>query len=41
MPYLYVSFTNIFLSIMWISVILIVFALMKKGRAKFKEYETA
>jgi hypothetical protein len=40
-PYLYVSFTNIFLSITWISVILIVFALMKKGRAKFKEYETA
>jgi hypothetical protein len=41
MPYLYVSFTNIFLGITWISVILIVFALMKKGRAKFKEYETA
>jgi hypothetical protein len=40
-PYLYVSFTNIFLGITWISVILIVFALMKKGRAKFKEYETA
>jgi hypothetical protein len=40
-PYLYVSFTNIILSVIWISVILIIFAIMKKGRAKFTEYETA
>lgn len=40
-PYLYVSFTNIFLSVIWISVILVIFAIMKKGRAKFTEYETA
>ena len=40
-PYLYVSFTNIILSVIWISVILIIFAIMKKGRAKFTEYERA
>jgi hypothetical protein len=39
-PYIYVSFTNVFLSIIWMSVILTIFAIMKKGRAKFKEYET-
>ncbi|MGC2426056.1 MAG: cellulose synthase family protein [Nitrososphaeraceae archaeon] len=39
-PYLYVSFTNILLSVIWIAVIMFIFTLMKKGRAKFKEYET-
>ena len=39
-PYLYVSFTNVLLSVMWIAVIMFIFTLMKKGRAKFKEYET-
>ena len=39
-PYLYVSFTNVLLSAIWIAVIIFVFTLMKKGRAKFKEYET-
>jgi cellulose synthase/poly-beta-1,6-N-acetylglucosamine synthase-like glycosyltransferase len=38
-PYLYVSFTNIVLSAIWIAIILFIFALMKRGREKFKEYE--
>lgn len=39
-PYLYVSFTNIMLSAVWIAVILALFAIMRRGRAKFKqEYE--
>ncbi len=40
-PYLYVSFTNILLSAIWIAIILFIFAMMNKGRAKFKEYENA
>ena len=40
-PYLYVSFTNILLSAIWIAIILFIFAMMKRGRAKFKEYENA
>jgi hypothetical protein len=40
MPYLYVSFTNIMLSFVWIAVILGLFAIMRRGRAKFRqEYE--
>jgi cellulose synthase/poly-beta-1,6-N-acetylglucosamine synthase-like glycosyltransferase len=38
-PYLFVSFTNLFLSAIWISVIMLIFAIMKKGRTKFKEDE--
>jgi hypothetical protein len=39
-PYLYVSFTNIMLSAVWIAVILALFAIMRRGRAKFRqEYE--
>jgi hypothetical protein len=39
-PYLYVSFTNIMFSAVWIAVILALFAIMRRGRAKFrKEYE--
>ncbi|HEX2230761.1 MAG TPA: hypothetical protein VHG34_01080 [Nitrososphaeraceae archaeon] len=38
-PYLYVSFTNIVLSAIWIAIILFIFALMKRGREKLKEYE--
>ena len=38
-PYLYVSFTNIVLSAIWIAIILFIFAMMNRGRAKFKEYE--
>jgi hypothetical protein len=38
-PYLYVSSVNIVLSAIWIAIILFIFAIMKRGRAKFKEYE--
>jgi hypothetical protein len=38
-PYLYVSSINIVLSAIWIAIILFIFAIMKRGRAKFKEYE--
>lgn len=39
-PYLYVSFTNIMLSVVWIAVIMALFAIMRRGRAKFrKEYD--
>ncbi len=39
-PYLYVSFTNIMLSAVWIAVILALFAIMRRGRARFRqEYE--
>lgn len=36
-PYLYVSFTNIMLSAVWIAVVLALFAIMRRGRAKFQE----
>lgn len=36
-PYLYVSFTNIMLSAVWIAVILALFAILRRGRAKFQE----
>ena len=36
-PYLYVSFTNIMLSAVWIAVILALIAIMRRGRAKFQE----
>ena len=40
-PYLYISFTNIMFSAVWIAVILALFAIMRKGRAKFRqEYES-
>lgn len=40
MPYMYVSFTNIMVSIVWIAIILGLFAVMRRGRAKFRqEYE--
>src|SRR5579885_1997819 len=37
MPYLFVSFTNIILSAVWIAVIFLIFAVMRRGRARFKE----
>jgi hypothetical protein len=39
MPYLYVSFTNIMLSAVWIAIILALFAIIRRGRAKFREEE--
>jgi cellulose synthase/poly-beta-1,6-N-acetylglucosamine synthase-like glycosyltransferase len=38
-PYLYVSSINIVLSAIWIAIILFIFTIMKRGRAKFNEYE--
>ena len=39
MPYLYVSFTNIMLSVVWIAIILALFVLIRRGRARFREQE--
>ena len=39
-PYVYVSFTNILLGGLWVGVIMLIFAAMRRGRAKF-EYETS
>ena len=39
MPYLYVSFTNIMLSAVWIAIILALFAIIRRGRARFREEE--
>jgi hypothetical protein len=37
MPYLYVSFTNIIIGSVWIGVILLLFLIMRRGRAKYRE----
>jgi hypothetical protein len=39
MPYFYVSFMNIMLSAVWIAVILALFAIIRRGRARFREQE--
>jgi hypothetical protein len=39
MPYLYVSFTNIMLSVVWIAIILALFVLIRRVRARFREQE--
>lgn len=39
-PYIYASITNILLSVLWIAVIMLIFAVMRRGRSKLKEYET-
>jgi hypothetical protein len=39
MPYLYVSFTNIMLSVVWIAIIIALFAIIRRGRARFREEE--
>ncbi|HEY7734219.1 MAG TPA: hypothetical protein VIB07_05445 [Nitrososphaera sp.] len=40
MPYLYVSFTNMIMGSVWIGVILLLFLIMRRGRAKYhEEYE--
>ena len=39
MPYLYVSFTNIMLSVVWIATIFVLFALIRRGRARLREQE--
>ena len=37
MPYLYVSSTNMMYSFIWAAVILLIFAVMRRGRAKYRE----
>jgi hypothetical protein len=37
MPYLYVSFTNIMISSVWIGVVLMIILIMRRGKAKYKE----
>ncbi|HEY8140340.1 MAG TPA: hypothetical protein VIE86_04585 [Nitrososphaera sp.] len=40
MPYLYVSFTNMIMGSVWIGVILLLFLIMRRGKAKYhEEYE--
>jgi hypothetical protein len=38
-PYVYVSFQNVLLSAVWIAVILLIFAAMKRGKAKMQEFD--
>lgn len=41
LPYMYVSTTNMMLSVVWIAVIMGLFAVMRRGRAKYRdEYES-
>lgn len=37
MPYLYVSFTNIMISSVWIGIVLLVILVMRRGKAKYRE----
>jgi hypothetical protein len=37
MPYLYVSFTNIMISSVWIGIVLLVILVMRRGKARYKE----
>ncbi|GBC73833.1 hypothetical protein HRbin04_01239 [archaeon HR04] len=38
-PYVYVSFQNVVLSAIWITVILAIFTLMKRGKARIERFE--
>ncbi|HVX02930.1 MAG TPA: hypothetical protein VHA09_07220 [Nitrososphaera sp.] len=41
LPYMYVSTTNMMLSVVWIAIIMGLFAVMRRGRAKYRdEYES-
>jgi hypothetical protein len=39
MPYLFVSFENIMIGVVWIAIILALFILIRRGRARFREKE--
>ncbi len=39
MPYLYVSTTNMAISTVWIAIILGLFAVMRRGKSRFQEFE--
>ncbi len=38
-PYVYVSFQNVIMSAIWVTVIIAIFALMKRGKAKIEMFE--
>ncbi len=38
-PYVYVSFQNVIMSAIWVTVIIAIFALMKRGKAKIERFE--
>jgi len=38
MPYMYVSTTNVAVSVVWIATIIGLFAVMRRGRSKYQEY---
>jgi hypothetical protein len=38
-PYIYASITNILLSVLWVAVIMLIFAVMRRGKSKLKDYE--
>jgi hypothetical protein len=41
LPYMYVSTTNMMVSVVWIAIIMGLFAVMRRGRAKYREeYES-
>jgi hypothetical protein len=39
MPYFFVSFTNIMVSVVWIAIAIALFILIRRGRARFREKE--
>jgi hypothetical protein len=39
MPYMYVSTTNMAISVVWIAIILGLFTVMRRGKSKFQEFE--
>ena len=42
LPYMYVSTTNMMISVVWIAIIIGLFAVMRRGRAKYREeYENS
>ena len=38
-PYVYASFQNVVLSSIWIAIIMMIFTILKRGKAKLEEYE--
>ncbi len=38
-PYVYVSFQNVIMSAIWVTVIIIIFAVMKRGKARIERFE--
>jgi cellulose synthase/poly-beta-1,6-N-acetylglucosamine synthase-like glycosyltransferase len=38
-PYVYVSFQNVIMSAIWVTVIMVIFAVMKRGKARIERFE--